>query len=87
MGIEGKRSFFFNLKQIILLLILLGNSATFFEKILALISGQAAVEIALLFANFYFLAIFLRKNPDSNFDSYLVEHRARQSLVSSPLQG
>ena len=57
--------------------ILLGNSATFFEKILALISGQAAVEIALLFANFYFLAIFLRKNPDSNFDSYLVEHRAR----------
>ena len=57
--------------------ILLGNSATFFEKILALISGQAAVEIALLFANFYFLAIFLRKNPDSNFDSYLTEHRAR----------
>ena len=57
--------------------ILLGNSATFFEKILALISGQAAVEIALLFANFYFLANFLRKNPDSNFDSYLVEHRAR----------
>ena len=57
--------------------ILLGNSATFFEKILALISGQAAVEIALLFANFYFLAIFLRKNPDSNFDSYLAEHRAR----------
>ena len=57
--------------------ILLGKSATFFEKILALISGQAAVEIALLFANFYFLAIFLRKNPDSNFDSYLVEHRAR----------
>ena len=57
--------------------ILLGNSATFFEKILALISGQAAVEIALLFANFYFLAIFLRKNPDSNFDSYLVEHRSR----------
>ena len=57
--------------------ILLGNSATFSEKILALISGQAAVEIALLFANFYFLAIFLRKNPDSNFDSYLVEHRAR----------
>ena len=56
---------------------LLGNSATFFEKILALISGQAAVEIALLFANFYFLAIFLRKNPNSNFDSYLVEHRAR----------
>ena len=56
---------------------LLGNSATFFEKILALISGQAAVEIALLFANFYFLATFLRKNPDSNFDSYLVEHRAR----------
>ena len=56
---------------------LLGNSATFFQKILALISGQAAVEIALLFANFYFLAIFLRKNPDSNFDSYLVEHRAR----------
>ena len=42
-----------------------------------MISGQAAVEIALLFANFYFLAIFLRKNPDSNFDSYLVEHRAR----------
>ena len=57
--------------------ILLGNSATFFEKILALISGQAAVEIALLFANFYFLANFLRKNPDSNFDSYLVEHRSR----------
>ena len=42
-----------------------------------MISGQAAVEIALLFANFYFLTIFLRKNPDSNFDSYLVEHRAR----------
>ena len=63
---------------------LLGNSATFFEKILALISGQAAVEIALLFANFYFLAIFLKKNPDSNFDSYLVEHRARAifSLVT-----
>ena len=63
---------------------LLGNSATFFEKILALISGQAAVEIALLFANFYFLTIFLRKNPDSNFDSYLVEHRARAifSLVT-----
>ena len=57
--------------------ILLGSSATFFEKLLALISGQAAIEIALLFANFYFLAIFLRKNPDSNFDSYLVEHRAR----------
>ena len=57
--------------------ILLGSSATFFEKLLALISGQAAVEISLLFANFYFLAIFLRKNPDSNFDSYLVEHRAR----------
>jgi len=56
---------------------LLGNSATFPEKILALISGQAAVEIALLLANFYFLALFLRKNPDTNFDSYLVEHRSR----------
>lgn len=66
---------------------LLGSSATFFEKSLALISGQAAVEIALLITNFYFLAVFLRKNQDSKFESHLVDHRARAIFSFVTLAG